>query len=184
MRSCARGGYDNARLDRYLEGVGFDGDVARLARVWQDHLNPLPADHDRPAGRYPPRDLQGFGQPRWFSGSAADSAQPGAGLLGDGTGDNADHGAVLTGSPADLAGVSRPSSAGTRRPRTLPAARATGLREGHAWRLRPVSVVSCPPRIYRRLGFLDAGKRHMHLEAHRPNGGPEDNGGGRSHSST
>ena len=57
-RGCPGGGYDNAKLDRDLEGAGFDGDLGGLASVRQADLDPLAADHDRPADGYPPPGLQ------------------------------------------------------------------------------------------------------------------------------
>jgi hypothetical protein len=56
----------------------------------QSNLNPLPADHDRATGRYPPLDLQGFGRPWRAGGSGAGSAEPVPGVLRDGAGDGAD----------------------------------------------------------------------------------------------
>jgi hypothetical protein len=70
------------------------GDLGGLASVRQADLDPLAADHDRPADGYPPPDLQGLGQSWRLGSSGACSAQPGAGLLGDGAGNGADEGAA------------------------------------------------------------------------------------------
>jgi hypothetical protein len=69
-------GDGDAVFDGDLVGAGFHGDLGGLARVRQADLDPLPADHDRTADRYPPPDGERAGQLRWPGGCGAGTAQP------------------------------------------------------------------------------------------------------------
>lgn len=55
-------GDGDAGFDNELVGVGFHGDLGRLAGVGQAALDLLPADHDRPAAGDSPGDGERFGQ--------------------------------------------------------------------------------------------------------------------------
>jgi hypothetical protein len=86
-------GDGDAGFDGHLVGVGFDGNRDGLACVRQADLDPLAADHDRPAHRDPPGDRERIRQPGRLCCSGSSSPQPRAGLLGnragDGTGQDA-----------------------------------------------------------------------------------------------
>jgi hypothetical protein len=49
-------GDGDAGFDGDLVGVGLDGDLGSLASMREADLDPLAADHDRAADRYPPLD--------------------------------------------------------------------------------------------------------------------------------